>query len=259
MKKKIIFILMLIAFIPGLLVSRAMAFNKSDWALAIGPFISYLPRYSGASEYKFLPTPYAYFKWKNRIEFNTIDGLGFDFYNNGKGTTLGAGFGYSLGRSRHETALVEPFGTIAYYATVKAYATYMKGPFELNGTIDRAIMHGYQYVTVTAGTNVYYPWRENCIFKFGPTIYWGNESFMNGYYGVTASQAASEPGIREHHMSSGFDKVKLDLEAFITFRKNWIINPAIDYLYLFDKPAQSDVVKARSEFAAGLVVAYKII
>jgi outer membrane scaffolding protein for murein synthesis (MipA/OmpV family) len=260
MKKLALSAAMLVASIGAPLMAQASTSQaQGDWHVGVGPFISIINQYSGSTDYKFFPLPYVDINWKNTVTFDTINGLGYDFYNDGKGTTVGVGLGYSLGRARNETALIKPDLTIGYYGTVKAFATYMAGPFEFNVSADRAVTHGYRYVTVNGGVNMFYPVNDNLILKFGPTIYWGDSEFMNGYYGVTASQLADNPELKLYSPSAGFEKVKLDLEAIVPFHQNWTFNPFVNYMYLFNEAANSAIVKTRNQYAVGFALVYKII
>lgn len=113
--KKIAFLALIICFsLP--IVSHAApqkpVAQSSDWDIKIGALASFLPKYSGATKYKILPLPYLHIDWKRKVTFDVINGLGYHFYNNGKGTKAGVGFGYSLGRSHNETALIKPLHSI---------------------------------------------------------------------------------------------------------------------------------------------------
>lgn len=98
-------------------------------------------------------------------------------------------------------------------------------------------------------------------FSVTPGVFanWGDDDYMQGYYGVRAAQSARS-GIAQFNAGSGFKDVGLSLRGNYTYSNNVLIRGEVGYQRLLGDAADSPIVDgrgSRDQFRALLGVAYK--
>jgi len=95
-----------------------------------------------------------------------------------------------------------------------------------------------------------------------PTVFssWGNDDYMQGFYGVNSSQA-TRSGLAQFNAESGFKDVGIQIGTTYSMSDSFLINGQIGYQRLLGDAADSPIVDnnsgSRDQFRALIGMAYK--
>ncbi len=95
--------------------------------------------------------------------------------------------------------------------------------------------------------------RDDLIVNFGPRASWGEQKFLDTYFGVGEGEAVSS-GLREYDTSSGFYSVGVELGARYSFSDNWGVEGRANYERLIGDAADSPITGLGTENQFGMQV-----
>jgi len=249
-------------------VTSVVAEEKKDWQinLGLGAFVS--PAYEGSDEVDVMPFPLIDITWKDRVFFNTGDGLGVHFYNKND-LTLSASIGYEMGRKEDDSNALKGLGDIDDAASANFTMEYDLGPVtpylgvskHLGGTDGTLVEIGVESMVPFAALVGKKPGQfengnpKGLMFHMGISTTWADDNYMGDYFGISSKQAAASSYSR-YSAEAGFKSVDFEFGAMYPFTENWAINASVGYSHLLGDAADSPIVKDEDQFSGGIFLTY---
>lgn len=186
-------------------------------SFAVGLGVGYEAEYEGSDEYEatilpFLEIGYDFGNsWRSSIGFDG-GSLGFTIYENER-LSFGLGIGYGGGRESADTAILAGLPDIDDGITVDAgfsYFVHEAISFDFGVT---KYADGTEGLQGSLGVSTGLPVTERSFVEFGLSATWSDDDYAQGFYGVSATQAAaSTTGLAQYTASSGVTSVDLSVD-----------------------------------------------
>ncbi|KAF1046046.1 MAG: hypothetical protein GAK35_01160 [Herbaspirillum frisingense] len=231
--------------------------------LTLGAGAAFGPRYSGSDQ--------------NRVGA----GLALDYsMANGffAGTTRGIGYGSHIGKMDYSIALGYRGGrkdSNSNGLTGDSGSDYLRGMGEIKGSVTTLLSVGYgltDWLHLGLQAEVPLSQRDNGTalhfgasspfyssasdeLTLGATGSWGNNKYMQTYYGVTASQSAAS-GFRQHGAKSGIYAYTVNLAWKHKFGPNWSLMTTVGAMQLTGDAGDSPIVKRKTAPVGSVFVTY---
>ncbi|WP_321394319.1 MipA/OmpV family protein [Emcibacter sp.] len=236
--------------------------EQKDWRIfaGIGTIIS--PEYPGSKSYNVTPIPFGEVRYKGRFFLNPYYGLGarfakFDF-DDEHTLSLSTSLRYSFSnRKESDDPRFGGLGDVDGSVELMLFADYQFGRFNVSLEGAQGLNssgHGGFSTTLSVeyGQRIF----TNYQVQGGPFISFGDEKYVNAFYGVTEAQAAASSFDR-YDVGAGFHKMgfKLNVITFITPRIGVYVLGL--YNHLISDAADSPLIETRDSLLALAGVAYR--
>ena len=236
--------------------------EKKDWRIfgGIGTIIS--PEFPGSKSYDITPIPFGEVRYKGRFFLNPYYGLGarfakFDF-DEEHTLSVSTSVRYSFSnRQESDDPRFAGLGDVDGSVELMLFADYQFGRFNIS-------LEGAQGLNSSGhggfSTTLSFEYGQRIFTNYqvqgGPFISFGDEKYVNAFYGVTEAQAAASV-YEPYDVGAGFHKAGFKVNV-ITF-----IGPRIGvyvlglYNRLLSDAADSPLIETRDSVMALAGVAYK--
>ena len=217
----------------------------------VGVGIGAYPDYMGSDDYVIGVAPLARFQFSgqryvsliaNELRVNILDDAHW---------RLGPSLVYRFGRKDVEDAVVKRVHEVDGSLDVGAFAGYEW--FENTEPLKRIGVSGFfqadtsnSYGGWVAGAQVYgsYPVAKPLTLMAGLGTTYGNDSYMNTYFGVTPEDTQAS-GLQTYEAGSGFRDARVWVTAMFHFNPQWHLGLGVMYSGLFDEAGNSPIVADR--------------
>jgi outer membrane protein len=226
----------------------------SPWRVALGAGLVSASKYRGASSDRIRIRPMFLVTYKNRLFFGPL-GLGLTAVRSG-GFRAGAILGYEGGRSAKIDTALAGLGDISASASVGLFASYRNGPFDISGTIRKAVSHSDNGVSGLLRLSIRHPFTSTRLELIaGPELQYGNSQYETTWFGVTASQSAASrlPVFSPH---AGVNAVGVHATLIYRLQNRWLLHAFLDVRGLTGDAANSPIVQRKTERLIGAGAAY---
>jgi outer membrane scaffolding protein for murein synthesis (MipA/OmpV family) len=225
----------------------------------LGVGTQFAPVFDGSGRYQVQPGPVIDIRYKDIAFASTGEGIGanlFSFQN----VRVGAAITYDLGRAPHaDGEALAGLGTIHPAPEVKLFADYSLAksfPLTIRLDIRRQIGATNGYI---GDVGAYLPMpgsSEKFSWFAGPTVTMADGRYMNAYFGISRSQAAST-NYRQYKASPGFKSAGLGVSANYFVTPSTIINVSSAFDRLLGSAAESPIDQSKYEAVVSVSAIYK--
>jgi MipA family protein len=230
-----------------------------DRLLIVGAGIGVTPEYVGGEKSR---AGLATLIQMRRGRFSFDDGLHYDAVQTNSGT-LSLGLSYDDGRRDYRprragtmgSDYLQGMGRIDGAATIDVQVTQQVGVWELSGAVKRWV-GDESFLTAEFGALLTLPAAGGVSLAVGAYADWGNASYVQSHFGVTAEQAASSdfsvwsPRAQVH-------SARLVAQAAYALTPRWLVVGTISGDRLLGAAGDSPIVQQRNGLAGTLVMAYR--
>ena len=226
--------------------------DGGDWDARVGAGVLFNPEFNGSKTLEIIPIPVLDITWRNRIFLNTQNGLGLWLVKSDDDPKyLGLSVGYNFDdRESSAIAGLEGLDDIDGTIEAKLLAGFELGLIDVEFEAARAIGsdgHDGFRMELAAGLGV--PVGNRAFVEFAPFVTWGDDSYNNSLYGVSAAEAVTS-NFREFDAGSGFEKVGAELEGNFLFTDRIGIYLNGEYSRLVGGAADSPFIRTKNQFEA---------
>ncbi len=190
--------------------------------------------------------------------------LNFAYAQRGKrlfGLSVGPMIRVGVGRDEHDNSALDGLGDIDDSAGSGVFVEARAGSWtaDISSTSQDAGDEGDGLLVAVRSR---YSVQISERFSIAPAVVasWGDEDYMQGFYGVSNAQA-SRSGLTRFNAQSGFKDVGIQVGATYSLSEKFLINGQIGYQRLLGDAADSPIVDrkdgSRDQFSALFGIAYK--
>lgn len=224
----------------------------------VGVGISALPDYEGSDDYSAAAFPLIDIEkpgtfFVKGASINTNDGLasaGITVFhitysgesNHNTQLLFGPLIRVYRGRDEDDNEILNDMGNIDASAGVGGFMTLSSGPLWFNlaaATQDAGDNNDGLLVTLDAAYTSSV--SNQLALSSGLSTSWADDDYMQGYFGVTNTQAANT-GLTQFNGKAGFKDIGVNFRATYTLSKQWIIDGQVGYWRLLNDAADSPIV-----------------
>jgi outer membrane scaffolding protein for murein synthesis (MipA/OmpV family) len=243
----------------GIQLQRLFEPSIPTWQVEIGAGAQLAPAFDGLGHYHLQPGPVFDVRYKDVAFASTGQGIGVNLFSF-RHITFGAGISYDLGRSPHlDGRDLSGLGTIHPAPEAKIFATTaLAESFPLTIHVDARKQLGATNGYV-GDIGAYLPMpgsSQKFAWFVGPTVTVADNRYMNAYFGVSQTQAASTH-YRRYKAVGGFKSAGLGVSANYFVTPHTIINVAGAFDRLLGSAAESPITRTKYESAVVLSALYK--
>ena len=216
----ILFRLLSLSLVLSLLVSPVCAAAAAeeraakDWRVSIGSGLIVAPAFTGARDYTLLLVPDLRVAYKELFFANVRDGIGYALLDAG-GWRAGPVVTYTFPREEGEGGSIfriagrssdalQGMGDVDGTASLGGFAEYSLSPYKVRLHLQQGV-NGHQgllgEMKISYGGTLTYN-GPPLIYSFGPHIKFGDQRYLNAYWGITPEQS-TRSGLETYSADAG--------------------------------------------------------
>ncbi len=232
--------------------------TSEEWSLDLGLAAFFLPEYEGAEDSEGVGLPYINARYGDKATINIFNGLDYNFVSH-NGLTLGVGVGIDFGRAEDKSDVLTGLGDIDLALEPKVYIANRMGRFSTKLTLSSdASGDGHDGMTVDIDASYFVPLSNGAIFIPGIAVNYGNDDYMQSYFGITEQQSIdSEDGLAEFEAKAGVKSVAINLVYVTELTKKWSMIGIVQAKSILGDIKDSPLVKEDGQTLIGGMVYYK--
>ncbi len=243
----------------GIQLQRLFEPTIPTWQVELGLGSQFSPVADGMQRYQVQPGPVIDIRYKDEAFASTGEGIGANILTFSH-FRMGAAISYDLGRPmRNDGQALNGLGNIHPAPEAKIFADYTlaKGfPLTVRVDIRRQIGATNGWVG-DAGAYLPMPGSSQSFAWFaGPSVTFGDQRYMNGYFGVSRTQALAT-GYRPYKASAGIKSVGFGISAAWLITPHWIVNMSSAVNRLVGSAGESPITEVKNQAVVSLSAIYK--
>jgi outer membrane protein len=234
--------------------------SKRDWNLTVGAGVTSYPEYPGSDHQKTLWFPLIVANYGHFFVGDPAGdgggGIGYRFVDDEHWRlAVFASGGFVKVRTESDDPRLHGLGDIDGTERVGVAATYTASWFNarLSAASDVAGNHEGTLVKFTANAG-FQPTKELTLHA-GPTLTWGNDSYVQTLYGIDAQQS-QRSGRPIYTASSGLTRAGIAFGADYDITSRWSVGANFTYARLEGDAANSPIVRKRWQNSALGYISY---
>ncbi|MGV1800542.1 MipA/OmpV family protein [Agrobacterium vitis] len=188
--------------------------TDSRWTVTLGGAVELAPSYPGSKQYTFGVIPSFDIRRFGEPEENSApdDNLDYTVFS-GHGFEVGPVVGFRDSRSSKSTNL-DGLKNVEFDIDAGVFVQYWIRPdvWRVRSEIRQALSNGSGLV-VDIGSDWFQPLSEKWLLSAGPRATFGDTSYMNKYFGVSAAEASRNGRINAFDASAGIKSVGFTVSA----------------------------------------------
>lgn len=231
-----------------------------DWDVTIGAGAIYGPVSPGIDKYEVTPIPYVDIEYLDRFFIKTQRGIGAYALRAENKDDYGLGFalGYDPGR-KEEDARDELNGLGDVDGSLEAilFAEGEIGPVDLELELAKGLGEdGHDGFRARLSAGVDTMLGDSVLIGAGPFITYGDDQYVESYYGVSAEQAARSTKFGRFDAEGGIESFGVEASAVYLIDRNWSISTFAEYARLAGDAKESPIVEKEGFISFGTAIAY---
>jgi outer membrane scaffolding protein for murein synthesis (MipA/OmpV family) len=243
----------------GIQLQRLMEPSIPPWEVELGLGTQVAPVADGIARYQATPGPVIDIRYKDEAFFSTGEGIGVNVLSFSH-VRIGVAITYDLGRPMHEDGrALNGLGNINPSPEMKIFAGYTLAeafPLTLRVDIRRQLGASNGWVG-DAGAYMPMPGSSARFAWFaGPSVTFGDQRYMNEYFGITSAQAA-DTAYPRYRAQAGFKSAGFGISAAWIITPHWIIDEASSVDELLGSAAKSPITEAKTQAVVTVSALYK--
>ena len=225
---------------PSGLKSRISQYIGPDWSgyAVVGP--AYRPEYLGSEKNELGIFGDFRIDYADRFFLGLRDGLGMNMINQPQ-IKAGPRLVYRFGRDKEDSAVLSQLETIDNSVEIGFFMSYVWEQWEANFTIDKDISNAHDGMLAETGLAYSMEVSPQLTVRFGPSLTWGNQSYMRKFYGITAAQSAAS-GLTAYEPKSSFRDLTLGVSGDYKIDNEWSLAFEAKLIKLLEDAADSPLV-----------------
>jgi outer membrane scaffolding protein for murein synthesis (MipA/OmpV family) len=246
-------------FSSGIQLEKLFEPNVPTWQVELGAGGQYAPAFDGLKRYQIQPGPVFDIRYKDIAFASVGEGLGVNLFSF-RHISVGGAISYDLGRSPHvDGEALTGLGTIHPAPEAKVFATTaLAESFPLTIRVDArkqlGATNGYigdvgAYLPMP-GSSAKFAWFV------GPTVTLADNRYMNGYFGVSKTQAAATH-YKRFEAYGGFKSAGLGLSAVYFITPHTLVDVSGAFDRLLGSAAESPITQDKYEGVVSVSALYK--
>lgn len=234
--------------------------NWKDWDVTIGVGAEYEPVSPGIDESEVGVLPYVDIEYKDRFFIKSERGIGAYVLRSQDDPEYGVGFaiGYDEGREESDARKqLDGLGDIDGSAEAIIFAEGELSPVELELELAQGLgSDGHDGFRAEFSAGVDGMVTDRLYLGAGPFITYGDEQYIESYYGVTSQQADRSATYSQYDTDGGFESFGIEANARFMLTQNWSVLGFAEYTRLLGDAKDSPIVDDEGFFSAGTAIAY---
>ncbi|NTV49611.1 MAG: MipA/OmpV family protein [Geobacteraceae bacterium] len=244
--------------------------THSGWKTSVGSALIIAPAFTGSKRYNLLAVPDIRVAYKDLFFANARDGVGYAVLNQ-DGWRVGPVITYTFSRSEKDGGSVfriagsrddslRGMGDVPGTVSLGGFAEYDIKPYKLSMRLHKGLSGHNGLVAegkVNYGGMLVLSGRR-LVYSFGPHIKFGDQTYVNAYWGVSAEQSARS-GLARYHADAGVTAYGINGFAMTQMTDSISISMIAGFDRLASTVADSPLVQIRgskNQAMFGLSISY---
>lgn len=224
------------------------------WEYEVGLAFAVQPKYDGAKEYRIQPGPTIDVRYRDVFFASTGEGLGWNILH-GKTYRAGLALTYDFGRRLNRDQKSRGLGDSVQGAPeAKVFAEVVIFPVVLRGDVRQAL-GGYSGIVGDLSAYMPVAGTQKWFVLVGPSVTFGNQPFMDQFFGVTEGEAAAS-GAQPYHAESGIKSYSFGSNATWLINDHWRLNGTLAASRLIGDAANSPTTARKTQYGFALSLDY---
>lgn len=224
------------------------------WEYEVGLAFAVQPKYDGSKDYRIQPGPTIDVRYRDLFFASTGEGLGWNILH-GKTYRAGLALTYDFGRRLNRDQKSRGLGDSVQGAPeAKLFAEYVIFPVVLRGDVRQAL-GGYSGIVGDLSAYMPVAGTQKWFVLLGPSVTFGNQPFMDQFFGVTEGQAAAS-GTQPYRAESGIKSYSFGSNATWLINDHWRLNGTIAASRLIGDAANSPTTARKTQYGFALSLDY---
>lgn len=228
-----------------------------DWSLVIGGGGLLSPDYDGSDDYEVRALPYVSAKYSDWLSFSVPDGLKLTAINE-NGFRAGVLASYRFDRDEDDNVALRGLGDIDGTVELGGFAEYKFDALKLGLDVRQGLSDD---TGLLATLSLRHESRIGpARISIGPQMTWGDDEYMQTYFGITPAQAAASTlGYAPYVAESGIRSYGLGFSAFTPVSDNWAITVIAGVSQITGDAADSPLVAdegSDTQYVVGVFAGY---
>src|ERR1019366_1760656 len=224
------------------------------WQVSLGGGASYAPRYEGAAgnRLRFMPLLEASYN-NGKLFISPLRGIGYNF-SDAKDVQYGVRLMPGHSRRQSDDPHLNGMGDIGFIPEAGLFYNQRFAPWYISSGITTG-SHGTH---AELGGGIGFPLSAADRLRLGINLNWGNTSYNQTYFGVTALQgAASGNVLTAYNASAGIKDYALTANWVHNYDKEWFSNAGLSYKWLTGSAQQSPLTQRSSMGSLDFLMGYR--
>jgi outer membrane scaffolding protein for murein synthesis (MipA/OmpV family) len=222
------------------------------WSKEFGAAVIVNPSFQGSSSYDVQPVPYFDFRYRDELGVkyfaNVPQGIGGYLYRhrNKDGSRSAVSLALAPGFANRDADDIDGLDTFGPSAEARLGWEYSTGPWSLNASLSQALGSGHEglYGQLSAS------WRQRIgrrgFLSVGPTLRFGNDRYMDAFYGVTAAEAG-RTGLGTFEAQAGLESAGVQGILSVPIIGQWRATTVMQLSVLTNDAADSTLTARESQ------------
>lgn len=222
------------------------------WSKEFGAAVIVNPSFQGSSSYDVQPVPYFDFRYRDELGVkyfaNVPQGIGGYLYRhrNQDGSRSAMSLALAPGFANRDADKIDGLDTFGPSAEARLGWEYSTGPWSVNASLSQALGSGHEglYGQLSAS------WRQRVgrrgFLSVGPTMRFGNDRYMDAFYGVTAAEAR-RTGLSTFEAKAGLESAGVQGILSVPIIGKWRATTVMQLSVLTNDAADSTLTARESQ------------
>ncbi|ENX23113.1 hypothetical protein F892_02356 [Acinetobacter vivianii] len=237
--------------------------NKSrKWDLTLGVGALSLPEYPGSDDNKTEVLPLINARY-NRFFIGGAPGSGLPgglgaYLYEDKNWTLAAAVALGIDEPRKESddSRLQGLGDIDATTRAGLSGSYRTNWWMVSASVMSDVEGNKQGTMVNVDARVNYRPFDRLMISAGPGLTWGNDEYMQTFFGVNAEQAANS-NFAAYEAGNGISNLRFSIHAQYQLTPHWNIGANITAAQLQSDAADSPIVQDKNQTMYGAFLTYR--
>ncbi|HJM50457.1 MAG TPA: MipA/OmpV family protein [Alphaproteobacteria bacterium] len=228
--------------------------SEGEWRVLLGAGGGFAPNYPGSDEYEVVALPLIDIEWRGAVFLSTQRGLGYNMVRK-RDTMAGPRLTWDRGRNSADNATLSGLPDIKASPELGLFFKHFSGPWRFTGDIRMGLTDkGNNGVSGSFGTALGGRLSERASLFLGADLRWGGSDYMNAYYGVSASNSATN--LATFSASAGIRDISAFATAVYLFSPQLYLAAEGRLQMIVSTAAESPLTKASELLFVGTTVGY---
>lgn len=232
-------------FLACLMVAGAA--EAREWKVTVGAKGGWSPRYEGADYTTIAPGPKfsispvkSFHRFSPPGDGNTVTLLDTRYFQ--------VGAVARFRRSRGQSGELTGFDKIQWAAEPGAFVNLWITNYVRTRLEVRRGVHGHKGIVADAGVDLVYS-GDKIDFSVGPRVGWGDDKYLNTYFGVTPAEAARSPAVDRPFALDDNGRRYTGVNVGVAYRldDHWRVGVGANYRRIADRLAASPVMQVAGD------------
>ena len=229
--------------------------ENSPWNFTLGILQVTVPKYQGASEYRWFLVPNFDISYKKRFYINAYRGVGVNLIQTKK-VTAGISTRYNFGGRDERSSRFPGLDDINDQFQSGAYINYKIGLLNFGLKAYRAIgvLNGAGFYQPSIG--LFLPLSRKYYMRFSVSGRFDDKDYMEGLFGVDKEESRKS-SLPEYLPRAGWQSINFAIMPIIKVNKNWSFTIILLGKQFIDQAAKSPLIDNKTTYLSVLSLNYR--